>query len=226
MGSQKHTRKQPYTAVVFDMDGVLVDSEPIHYVSTVKVMEGDFGIPFSESDNAAFLGSTDQHMWEVLRDRHNLGPSVEELIGRRKEIYMELLSDGLPWRDGILQLLPNLHQAGYRLAVASSALRHVITHTVHEGEFTPYLEAVVSGEDVVHPKPAPDIYLEAARQLKVKPAECVAIEDTEFGIRAAHDAGMSVYAFPCPTTVGSDFSLADDVFQTVAEIRDRLLKSI
>ena len=223
MGTDQNKKKQPFAAVVFDMDGVLVDSEPVHYASTVRVMEGEFGIPFSETDDAAFLGSTDRHMWEVLKERHRLSLSVEELIARRKEIYFELLGDSLPWRDGILRLIPDLYRAGYRLAVASSGLRTVIAHVIEEGDFGCFLEAVVSGEDVARPKPAPDIYLEASRQLMLDPAECVAIEDTEFGVRAAHDAGMKVYAFPCPTTQGSDFTLADSVVQTVAEIRDRLL---
>ncbi|HUU46776.1 MAG TPA: HAD-IA family hydrolase [Acidobacteriota bacterium] len=212
-----------FEAVVFDMDGVLVDSEPVHYESTVRLMEGEFGLLFSEEANAEFLGSTDRHMWEVLKERHDLPWAVDRLITRRKEIYLDLLAAGLPWRDGILELIAGLSGSGYRLAVASSALRRVIEYTLREGSLEERFEVVVSGEDVARPKPYPDIYIEAARQLGLPPDTCVAIEDTEFGVRAAKSAGMHVIAFPCMTTRSSDFSAADVRIDEASEIGRRLL---
>jgi HAD superfamily hydrolase (TIGR01509 family) len=218
-----HRVRCRFQAVVFDMDGVLIDSEPVHYESTVRLMEGEFGLPFSEEANAEFLGSTDRHMWEVLRERHGLPWTVERLISRRKEIYVDLLAVGLPWRDGILELIAGLSARGYRLAVASSALRRVIEYIIREGNLGRYFEVVVSGEDVDRPKPYPDIYIEAVRQLKLPPDTCVAIEDTEFGVRAAKSAGMPVIAFPCPTTRDSDFSAADVRFNAAGEIGHHLV---
>ena len=186
-------------------------------------MEGEFGLPFSEEANAEFLGSTDRHMWEVLKERHDLPWAVDRLIARRKEIYMDLLAAGLPWRDGILELIIGLSEARYRLAVASSALRPIIEYVIRGGNIEEHFEVVVSGEDVARPKPYPDIYIEAARQLSLPPASCVAIEDTEFGVRSAKSAGMHVIAFPCMTTRDSDFSGADVHVEKAPEIGHRLL---
>lgn len=202
------------------MDGVIVDSEPVHLESTVRLMADDFGIPFTQAENNEFLGSTDRHMWEVLRERHRLTPTVDDLIDRRKSIYLQLLDGGLPWREGIRELIAALDDSGYRLAVASSALRHVIEYVIHGGSLGKHFEMLVSGEDVAHPKPAPDIYLEAARQLDLSPDRCLAIEDTELGVRAAHTAGMHVIAFPNMTTRDADFSLADRILNNAEEIRD------
>jgi HAD superfamily hydrolase (TIGR01509 family) len=218
----KHGRK--FEAIVFDMDGVLIDSEPVHYESTRILFEDEFGIPFPESANTEFLGSTDRYMFETLKARHQLEPPLEEIITRRKRLYMELLiRDGLPWRDGIRELISDLANSGYRLAVATSGLTRIVEPTLNAGQIRHLFEAVVTGDDIHTPKPAPDIYLEAARRLAVDPSVCVAIEDTDVGVRAAKSAGMWVIAFPNSTTRGMDFGPADFVAGTSGEIRGRLL---
>jgi len=211
-------QKYPYEAVVFDMDGVLIDSEPVHYDSTRLLFE-ELGTRLNETVNNEFLGSTDRHMFEVLRERYGLETTVDELIERRKVIYMEILErDGLPWRDGVLELVAGLASSGYRLAVASSGLKRIIVHTLEDGGIDHYFEAVVSGDEISKPKPAPDIYLEAARRLAIEPSRCLAIEDTDVGVRAAKAAGMFVIAFPNSTTAAMDFGPADAIAQTTREI--------
>ena len=210
-------------AVVFDMDGVLIDSEPVHYESTVRLFSDQLGMTLKESVNNEFLGSTDRHMFEVLKERYNLEPSVEELVSRRKAIYMAIVEkDGLPWRPGIRELIAALATSGYRLAVASSGLRRIVEHTLTEGNISHHFETVVTGDDIRNPKPAPDIYLKAAQQLDLPPEQCVAIEDSNFGVRAAHAAGMHVIASPCSSTVGMDFSSADLILESAREIQEFL----
>src|SRR3972149_3951805 len=136
-------------AVVFDMDGVLIDSEPVHYESTRILFEDEFGIPFPESANTEFLGSTDRHMFETLRARHQLDPPLEEIISRRKALYMELLDrDGLPWRNGIRELIFDLSKSGYRLAVATSGLTRIVEPTLTTGQIRHLFEVVVTGDDI------------------------------------------------------------------------------
>ena len=202
--------RQAIEAVVFDMDGVLIDSEPVHYESTRLFFQDELGVVLRESVNNEFLGSTDRHMFEVLRERYELSQSVDGLIERRKAIYMNILREqGLPWRDGVRDLIAALAKSNYRLAVASSGLKRIIVHTLEEGGIDHFFEAVVSGDEITRPKPAPDIYLEAARRLGIDPARCAAIEDTDVGVRAAKAAGMFTIAFPCPTTAGMNFDPAD-----------------
>jgi HAD superfamily hydrolase (TIGR01509 family) len=213
-----------FEAVVFDMDGVLIDSEPVHYESTRILFEDEFGIPFPESANTEFLGSTDRHMFQTLKARHRLEPPLDEIIARRKTLYMELLDrDGLPWREGIRELISDLAKNRYRLAVATSGLTRIVEPALKTGQIRHLFEVVVTGDDIHAPKPAPDIYLEAARRLAVEPSVCLAIEDTDVGVRAAKAAGMWVIAFPNSTTRGMDFTPADFVAGTSGEIRGRLL---
>ncbi len=129
---------------------------------------------------------------------------------------------GLPWRPGVRELIAALATSAYRLAVASSGLRRIVEHTLTEGGIGHHFEAVVTGDDIRNPKPAPDIYLKAARQIDLAPARCVAIEDSNFGVRAAHAAGMRVIAFPCATTVHMDFSSADVIIESAEEIQQFL----
>lgn len=226
MGRIDNSGKKRIEAVVFDMDGVLIDSEPVHYESTRVLFEEEYGIPFPESANTEFLGSTDRHMFATLKARHGLEPPLEEIISRRKALYMDLLDrNGLPWRDGIRDLIADLSKSGYRLGVATSGLTRIVEPTLTAGKIRHLFEVVVTGDDVPAPKPAPDIYLEAARRLAIGPARCVAIEDTDVGVRAAKAAGMTVIAFPNDTTRGMDFGPADMVAESTLEIRQTLLKT-
>jgi len=205
------------------MDGVIVDSEPVHFESAVRMLAGR-GIGFTRDDNREFLGSTDRRMFEILKDRCALESTVEELVAERKAIYTEIIAErGQPWRDGILKLIADLRETGYRLAVCSSALSQIIARVLADGGIVSHFDSVVSGDDVRAPKPAPDIYREAARRLAVSPGLCVAIEDTDVGVGAAQSAGMSVIAFPNDTTRALDFSRADVIVETAADIRRLLL---
>lgn len=206
------------------MDGVLVDSEPVHLESTIRMMREDFGIDFTAEDNQEFLGSTDRHMYETLKSRHNLSPSRDELIERRKAIYVEMLqTEGIPWRDGILHLVAELRQRNIRVGMASSGLRWVIEMILKTGEVRHLFEVVVTGDDVITPKPAPDIYTEAIRQLGLAASSCAAIEDTDVGVSSANAAGAFTIAFPAPSTEHMDFSHANRHVTNVEEIRQILL---
>lgn len=213
-----------FRGVIFDMDGVMVDSEPVHLESTIRMMKNDFGIDFTAEDNREFLGSTDRHMYETLKKRHNLAPSRDELIERRKAIYVDMLqTEGIPWRDGIRDLVTDLRDRGIRVGMASSGLRWVIEMILESGNIRDLFEVVVSGDDVLKPKPAPDIYEAAIRQLGLPPDACVAIEDTDVGVSAASAAGARTIAFPAPSTMHMDFSHAHWRVMSVEEIRRILL---
>ena len=196
-----------------------MDSEPVHFEST-QLLLARFGLPFTERDNREFLGSTDRRMFEVLIERHRMTTPMLDLIAQRKDIYMGLIENGgLPWREGILELIPDLAQQVPRLGVASSGLRRIIEHTLERGGIRHHFGAVVSADDIPAPKPDPAIYLEAAHRLGVSPRQCWAVEDTDVGVRAAKNAGMTVIAFPTPTTAQMDLSVADYRAGTTDDIR-------
>lgn len=216
-------KKNRFRAVIFDMDGVLVDSEPVHFESTVRVMDR-FGLPFTEADNQRFIGSTDRVMFNTLADEHGLTAPIAELIELRKAVYLELIQNGaLVWRDGIRDLVRELAGTGHTLAVASSGLKRIIEYTLRRGEIREHFGAVVSADDIPAPKPSPEIYLEAARRIGIDPSECAAIEDTGVGVRAAKSAGMFAIAFPTATTASMNFDPADAMAESAAEIRKAIV---
>lgn len=210
--------------VIFDMDGVLVDSEPVHFESTVRVMR-QFGLPFSDADNRRFIGSTDRVMFTELKRQHGMAEEIDELIARRKAIYLELIQNGaLVWRPGIRELIAELAAEGRLLGLASSGLRRIIEYTLERGGIRGHFRAVVSADDIPAPKPSPEIYLEAAHRIGVEPAVCAAIEDTDVGVRAAKNAGMYVIAFPTATTAAMNFDPADALAGSAEDIRRALVR--
>ncbi len=202
----------------------MVDSEPVHFESTVQVM-AKFGLPFSEADNRRFIGSTDRVMFNTLIAQHSLTDPIDKLIETRKAIYLELIQNGaLVWREGIRELVGELAGRRHTLAVASSGLKRIIEYTLNRGEIRHHFGAVVSADDIPAPKPSPEIYLEAAKRIGVDPMLCAAIEDTYVGVRAAKNAGMFAIAFPTVTTAAMNFDPADAMAGSAAEIRKNLLK--
>lgn len=215
-----------FRAVIFDMDGVLVDSEPVHFESTVRVM-AEFGLPFTDADNRHFIGSTDRVMFNSLIAQHGLTDSIDKLIERRKAIYLESIQNGaLVWREGIRDLVAELASRQHTLAVASSGLKQIIEYTLDRGAIRQLFGAVVSADDIPVPKPSPEIYLEAARRIGVDPALCAAIEDTDVGVRAAKNAGMFAIAFPTATTASMNFDPADAMAGSATQIRQILFNNL
>lgn len=212
-----------FCAVIFDMDGVLVDSESVHFESTVQVM-AKFDLSFTQADNRRFIGSTDRVMFNALVAQHGLTDSIDTLIEMRKAIYLELIQNGaLVWREGIRDLVAELAEREHTLAVASSGLKRIIEYTLNRGGIRHHFGSVVSADDIPAPKPSPEIYLEAAKRLGVDPASCAAVEDTDVGVRAAKNAGMFAIAFPTMTTAAMNFAPADAMAASAEDIRRILL---
>jgi HAD superfamily hydrolase (TIGR01509 family) len=199
---------RPFAAVIFDMDGVLVDSEPIH-VEAARVVLAPYGIEFGDVDNGRFLGCTDPEMFGILAAEHGLALDPLELTRRRGDLVIRMLRERCVPMDGAREVLARLVEAGLRLALASSSAPDVIAATLEALGVAPRFEVVVSGLDVARSKPAPDIFVEAARRLGVAPARCLVVEDSRNGLLAAKAAGMACASIPCPASSHQDFSEAD-----------------
>ena len=206
-----------FTAVIFDMDGVLVDSEPMHAETARELLAG-FGVDFRDEDNRRYFGFTDAELFRDLIHRHALPASVDELVGRRAELVVKRTWENPNAMDGVPDVLRALHDARYRLAVASSSAPDIIAATIDALAIRPLFEVVVSGLTVGRGKPAPDIFLETARQLGVVPAACLVVEDSRNGLLAAKAAGMACASVPCDATRGERFSEADYRFATLSDL--------
>jgi len=197
-----------FAAVILDMDGVLVDSEPLAMEAMRQVM-ARHGVAYTESDNDEFVGRTTPETCVTLKARHGLAESAEALARQYLEARIGLTWERTRAMPGVPEVLERLRASGYRLALASSAEPEAVAATVDALGIRALLEAVVSGDQVAHGKPAPDIFLEAARRLAVAPDRCVVVEDSRNGLLAAKAAGMACAVIPCGFTRTQDFTGAD-----------------
>jgi beta-phosphoglucomutase len=184
--------KDQVKAVIFDMDGVLTNTVEYHYLSWKKAVE-PYGISFSPQENEKLLGLTRRRSLEVILGDQDLPETeIERILRQKNDCYLEYVarmtpSDLLP---GAARLLAELRRSGLKVAVASSSRNtHPVLHSL--GIF-PLVDAVSDGAQVQRSKPFPDIFLHAALSLRVSPVNCLAVEDSAPGIRAALDAGMFV----------------------------------
>lgn len=205
--------------VIFDMDGVLIDSEPLHHFSGKQVFSR-LGIVISDDEYQTFTGTSSHHMWEIIRQRYGLNHCLQELVDMtRTNFFNCLLADEtLTALAGVNTLLSDLQQSGFKLAVASSSPLRVIEHVVERFGFDKFFTVLVTGDDVENSKPAPDIFLLAAHRLGVSPEECAVIEDSYNGVTAAKNAGMKCIGFRNSNSGNQDLSQADVVIDQFAKI--------
>lgn len=181
-------------AVVFDLDGVIVDSE--HAWDEVREeLAHERGGHWHDRAQAEMMGMSSPEWSRYMHDVIGLTDTPEEI---NDEVVRRLLvrySEELPLIDGAVEAVRRLG-GSYRLALASSSNRSVIDAVLAEAGLASLFDVTVSSEEVPRGKPAPDVFLEAARRLALPPERCAAIEDSGNGIRAAHEAGMRVIAIP------------------------------
>lgn len=213
-------------AVLFDMDGVLVDSEVLHGKAAVLAME-QLGVTVSLSYCFRFIGSTTSHMMETIIKDFNLSYKVEELLAIYKECKHKLLEeegyDSIPYTK---ELILSLKQQNILLAIASSSTLEEILYVTKTFGIYSYFDKIISGASLKNPKPAPDIYLKAAKDLGVSPSECLVIEDSTFGIMAGKAAGMPVIGFHNPNSGNQDLFKADLVIEGFEEIQLNFLNQV
>ena len=178
-------------AVIFDMDGVLLDSEPVHYVVLRGVLAA-WGLPWSAEDHARTLGMTLEDTWDALCSRHALAAPRGDFEARYGGEIVARYRAGIAPIPGARELVGRLADAGVPIAVASSSPRSWVEAGLEGAGLRERFRTSVAGDEVAAGKPDPEIYLEAARGLGVDPAACIAIEDAPAGVQSARAAGMRV----------------------------------
>ncbi|MBF0407165.1 MAG: HAD family phosphatase [Candidatus Riflebacteria bacterium] len=207
---------------IFDMDGVLADTEPA-YIEVNRRFLTACGVDFSKLDYSEFIGISAPLMWGRLKERYSLPQTVEWLIANEHDSFNKYVQafDSLPHFTGIDKLLNRLSEQNYRISIASSSFRKNVDLVLNKTGLRKYFHEIVSGEEVVNGKPAPDIFLLAAKKLNLSPSECFVIEDSNNGLRGAIGAGMKCIGFRNPTSGNQDLSAAtfliDDFSDSVIE---------
>lgn len=181
-------------AVIFDMDGVLVDSEKLINDAAIAMFK-EKGLVVQRDDFLPFVGAGEDRYIGGVAEHYVFPLDVPVAKKRTYEIYLELISSELEAFPGAVDLVHACRAAGLSVAVASSADLIKVRANLEKIDLPiQFWDTVVTGEDVLHKKPAPDIFLSAAEKLGVRPGECVVVEDAVNGIQAAHAAGMRCVA--------------------------------
>jgi beta-phosphoglucomutase len=220
------TNRSEY-AVIWDVDGVLIDSGEQHRRAWEQLAREE-GLPYSD---AAFWATFGMRNADIFPRMFGVSGPPERIValGDRKEaIYRALLAEDAAPLPGAKELLAALHAAGYRQALGSSAPPANLEAIISLLGITPYLDAIVSGEQVARGKPAPDIFLAAAERLDIPPAHCLVIEDAPAGVAAAHAGGMRCLAVrragqPDAPGLGAADALVDALTDASVALVDRLL---
>lgn len=214
-------------AVIFDMDGVLVDSEPLHYEVNRITMQEKFGIDLDYEYYKQYIGSTVMAMWnKIIKDFSIEGYTAETLFDLSEEVKERLVDEqGYPEVAGVVSFIKSI-SSKYKLAVASSSALVNIEKNVNKLGIAEDFNALVTGLSVPNPKPAPDIFLKAAKELGVKPEECIVVEDSCNGTRAAKAAGMACIGFINPGSGEQDLSAADYLFEAFDNIDEGFIEMV
>jgi HAD superfamily hydrolase (TIGR01509 family) len=212
-----------FRAVIFDMDGVIVDSEPRHERAFLDVVTqlgygANHGVEFSK-----YIGKTDREVWLDFVERHQPAHSLDSLLAMKRERVLEILRRDQPLFAGLPELIEKL-TGRYRLALASGSEPLVVQEVLKFRGLRQFFSAVTTSSEVKHGKPAPDIFLRSAQLLEVEPRNCWVIEDSKPGVAAGLAAGMSVIAIT-NTHPAAELAHATRVVRTYEEIAGILLPS-
>ena len=196
-------------AVIFDMDGVLVDSQPYHFKADIDTM-AEYGVIKDQKFYEAFAGTLTDNRMRTLRDMFGLDVPAEELIEKREKMILDIMAnEDIKPVSGIPELLRSIKALGLKTAVASSSGIELIKLVLDRLGIAVYFDSITSGNDVKMGKPSPDIFLLAAERIGAEPSECLVVEDSENGVKAAKSAGMKALGYINPTSGYQCLDMAD-----------------
>jgi beta-phosphoglucomutase len=211
-------------AVIFDMDGVLIDSEPIHREIEKKLFD-ELGVIVPEEVHLSYMGASGEFMYSDLKSRFELPELVGELMEKDDRFRCDYFKhlEGIQLNDGVLPLLEEIKSAGLKLAVATSSSPEMVSILLNRCEISSFFDAIVTTIEAGASKPSPDVYLLAAQKIGIAPASCIVFEDSPNGISAAKSAGM--FCIAIQPDCAFDLSKADGLIKTFSGfILDQLLE--
>ena len=213
-------------AVIFDMDGLLIDTEPIWTLADREFL-AHYGKTYRPMDKSRFMGSGVREFIKFIKKKFAIDENENKLLSERMGIFESLVNENLKLMPGVENLLQELSEKGYLLAMATGNTRRMMDLMTENLKIRKYFNVTVSSDEVPHGKPAPDIFLEAARRLKVTPSECLVLEDAINGVVAAKAAGMEAIAV-CDQRYNKpeSFTEADMVVGSLKEVSAEVIKQL
>lgn len=204
--------KMPFKAVLFDMDGVIVDTEPLHRKAYFQMFE-EFRADVTPELYASFAGAATKKVCQTVIDKFKLTHTVDDLMFVKRQIFTELFykDPDFDLMPGVRNLIEHYHSHNIKLILASSASQRTIEMVFEKFGLDSYFEGKISGADLQASKPHPEIFQLAAKMAKEPPENCMVIEDSTNGILAAHRAGIFCAGYKSSHTQLQDYSLANIV---------------
>lgn len=206
-------------AVIFDMDGVIIDSEPLHNIAYHKMFE-DVNIKVSDTLYESLTGKSTLNVCKQIKDLFNLSESPESLVALKRKHYEYIFENDKTFDliDGVLDLIKDYHSNGLTLVLASSASMPSIERIFKRFDLNKYFKAKLSGADLKASKPHPEIFINAAKASGFKTEECIVIEDSTNGIEAANAAEIFSIGFDSVHSKNQNYSKANLVIKDFKEV--------
>ena len=214
-------------AVLFDMDGVIVDTEPLHQRAYMHMFD-KVGIRVSKEQYNRFTGQSTLAICKQLCNHYKLRQHADELVKIKRDNFTKLFFEDntLELINGVETLIKEYHQHGLALVLASSASMFTIKNITKRFNLDRFFLNKLSGADLRASKPHPEIFLKAAKAAQVLPSECLVIEDSTNGIMAANRAGIFCVAYKNENSVNQDYKLADKLISDYSEISYEKVKNL
>ena len=211
--------------VIFDMDGVIIDSEPVYFEIDKQMFE-ELNIAVSFEEHCSYVGTSSQNMWNAIITKHGISEQPAELMRKEYSLYLEHLANAKDLQpiDGVVELIHELYKDNFKLVLASSSQMASIDIVLNKFKLDELFIAKVSGSELAHSKPHPEIFLRSARLIKSDPSECIVIEDSKNGVTAAKAAGMKCIGFLNPNSGNQDLKNADLVIHSFGELNADIVK--
>ena len=212
--------------VIFDMDGVLIDTYHAHFKSW-QLMTADFGVTMTESQFAQTFGRTSREVIASLwGDRHFNADEIAALDREKEAVFRQIIAADFPLMRGAIELIESLHDQGFRLAIGSSAPPENVEVVLDKLGQRSAFSAVVTGADVKRGKPDPQVFLTAAARMHTPPQRCAVIEDAVLGIQAARAAETAVVGVASTGHTRQSLAAADLVVDTLGELTPEVIARV
>lgn len=213
--------------VIFDMDGVIVDTEPVHYYAYHKHFD-QLGINVTDEIYATLTGNSTKNVYQKLKDKFGLTEEVEALVQRKRSIFNDAFDEkeDLDLLEGVRKLIVGLYDNGVQLILASSASKVTISRVFNRFKLHQYFTHIVSGEDFPKSKPNPAIFIKAAELSGHAKNECIIIEDSTNGVKAAKGAGIYCVGYISIHSQGQHLEEADVIINHFDELNSDKIKQI
>jgi HAD superfamily hydrolase (TIGR01509 family) len=213
--------------VIFDMDGVIVDTEPVHHYAYNEHFK-QLNIEITPEIYASFTGNSTKNIFEKLKERFNLEENVQTLVETKRNLFNDAFDkkEDLYLLDGVEDLIKELYQNGMQLVLASSSAKVTINRIFNRFDLHQYFTHIVSGEDFPKSKPHPAIFEHAAFLSDTPRENCIVIEDSTNGILAAKAAGIYCIGYDSVNSKMQDYSKADEVISHFSELSFERIRMI